>query len=162
MDRLFKNLSTGRWHLAKLLSPIERALVTDAVQEAEKSTSAQIKVVVETSLHFMDVVRGQTARERALEVFGVERVWDTTYNNGVLLYLLIAERDAEIVADRGFNDKVSPTEWQQVCHTLEQAAKSGGLATAIIAAVEQIGEMARKVFPSTGHENELGDEVRVR
>jgi uncharacterized membrane protein len=80
----------------------------------------------------------------------------------VLLYLLIAERDAEIVADRGFNDTVSDAAWQQVCQTLEEAAKRGGLASAIIAAVEQIGTMARKVFPSTGHENELGDEVGVR
>jgi uncharacterized membrane protein len=161
MDRLFKNLATGRWHLAKALSSVERALITDAVQEAETTTSAQIKVVVEASLHSMDIIRGQTARDRALEVFGSERVWDTTHNNGILLYLLLAERDAEIVADRGFNGKVSPHEWQEVCRVLEVEAKRTGLANAIISAVAQIGEMARKVFPSTGHDNELGDDVRV-
>jgi uncharacterized membrane protein len=109
----------------------------------------------------MDIVRGQTARDRALEVFGAERVWDTTHNNGILLYLLLAERDAEVVADRGFNGKIAPHQWQEVCRVLELEASRGGLANAIISAVTQIGDLAKQVFPSTVHENELGDAVKL-
>ena len=161
MGRLLQNLSTGRWHLARTISANEQLEIARAVQLAEKKTSAQIKVVIEASMHFVDVIRGQTARDRALEVFGVERVWDTTHNNGILLYLLLSERDAEIVVDRGFNDKVAATHWQEVCSALETDVRSGGLGQAVRHAIEAIGRIAEQAFPSTGHTNELSDDVRL-
>lgn len=162
MQRLIQNLTTGTWHLKRALSPSEREAITEAVRKVEKNTSAQIKVVVESSLHMMDVIRGQTARERALEVFGLERVWDTSNNNGILLYLLLAEHDAEIVVDRGFNDKVDSSAWKAVCSVLESENTRSSFAQAVCAAVQEIGRVAHSVFPSTAHPNELPDEVHVR
>jgi len=139
----------------------EQLAISQAVHAAERHTSAQIKVVIEASMHFVDVIRGQTARERALEVFGVERVWDTHHNNGILLYLLLAERDAEIVVDRGFNEKVPTSTWQEVCATLEADVRNGSLGHAVLNAVRAIGVIAHEAFPSTGHTNELSDEVKL-
>jgi uncharacterized membrane protein len=161
MGRLLQNLSTGRWHLAKIVSANEQLEIARAVQAAEKATSAQIKVVIEASMHFIDVIRGQTARDRALEVFGVERVWDTSHNNGILLYLLLSERDAEIVVDRGFNEKVAAAQWQEVCSALEADARAGGLGQAVRNAIAAIGRIAEQAFPSRGHTNELSDDVRL-
>ncbi len=145
----------------RIIAANEQLAITQAVHAAEKHTSAQIKVVIEASMHFVDVIRGQTARERALEVFGVERVWDTHHNNGILLYLLLSERDAEIIADRGFNEKVPASRWQGVCSTLEADVRNGSLGHAVLNAVHAIGAIAHEVFPSTGHSNELPDEVKL-
>lgn len=167
MRRLIQNLTTGSWHLRRALKQRDQESITEAVRGAERSTSAQIKVVVEASLHMMDVMRGQTARERALEVFGLERVWDTSHNNGILLYILIAEHDAEIVVDRGFNDRVDARTWQAVCELLESEKSRSSLGHAVCVAVEQLGQIAQSIFPPTGesapdHVNEITDGVRVR
>jgi uncharacterized membrane protein len=162
MRRVIQNLTTGTWHLNRALSAAEREAITEAVRAAEKTTSAQIKVVVESSLHTMDVIRGQTARERALEVFGLERIWDTSNNNGILLYLLLSEHDAEIVVDRGFNDTVDTETWKAVCKVLESEHARSSFGRAVCAAVQEIGTIARSIFPSTAHPNEISDDVRVR
>jgi uncharacterized membrane protein len=162
MERLLKNLMTGRWHLRRLLSPVDAATITEAVSAAERTTSAQIKVVIEASLDLSPLLRGQTARERALEVFGVERVWDTAANNGILLYILVSERDAEIVVDRGFNGAVAPDEWLELCSGLTSEIKTQGFVSAVLHGIERISAMATRVFPSTDHVNELSDDVRIR
>jgi uncharacterized membrane protein len=110
----------------------------------------------------MDVIHGQTARERALEVFGLERIWDTTHNNGILLYLLLAEHDAEIVVDRGFNSKIDTHTWKSVCDVLESENARSSFGRAVCAAVEELGKIAESVFPSTDHPNEISDDVRAR
>ncbi len=162
MGRLLKNLMTGRWHLRRLLSPLDAATITEAVRVAERTTSAQIKVVIEASLDLSPLLRGQTARERALEVFGVERVWDTAANNGILLYILVAERDAEIVVDRGFNPSVTAAAWEELCSHLTGDIQNEGLVPAVVRTVERIGAIATGVFPSTEHVNELSDDVKIR
>jgi uncharacterized membrane protein len=162
MKRLLQNLTTGRWHLRRLMSQTGAAVITEAVTRAEQTTSAQIKVVIEAALDLGPLCRGQTARERALEVFGLERVWDTSANNGILLYLLVSERDAEIVADRGLNGLVTPEQWSNLCDELTRGIPKDGFVPTIVRAVEQIGTLASKVCPSSRHDNELSDQVLVR
>lgn len=160
--RLLANLFTGAWHARRALNRSERDAITAAVKSAETGTAAQIRVVVEPALNISDVWRGQGSKERALEVFGLERVWDTRENSGVLLYILLSEREAQIVADRGFNERVTPEEWRKVCQTIENAAPKLGLAAALEDAVNQIGVLAREHLPAdTQSDNELGDDVRV-
>jgi uncharacterized membrane protein len=161
LKRLIANLFTGSWHAHRALNKESCDRVTAAVSEAEKTTSAQIKVVVEASLHITDILRGQTARDRALEVFGLERIWDTSENNGILLYLLLAERDAEIVVDRGLHLKVDPDSWKKVCSLIENRASTQGLADALIEAVYALGEVARAHFHPRPGPNEIPDNVRV-
>lgn len=162
MKRFFQNLTTGTWHLRRHLGPEGAARIAEAVRVAEQTTSAQIKVVIEAALDLAPLLRGQTARDRALEVFGHERVWDTSSNNGILLYLLVAERDAEIVADRGFNGVVTEGEWGAICDTLSREVLANDFVTGMERAVELIGSVATRVFPSMGHTNEISDTVSVR
>jgi uncharacterized membrane protein len=162
VKRLLQNLTTGKWHVRRLLARTGAAAITEAVRTAEQATSAQIRVVVEAALDTAPLLRGQTARERALEVFGLDRVWDTSENNGILLYLLVAERDAEIVADRGFNNVVRPEEWESLCEALTHEIGRDGFVPAIVQAVERIGAVASRTFPATGYGNELRDELLVR
>ncbi|MFO0416431.1 MAG: TPM domain-containing protein [Pseudomonadota bacterium] len=162
MGRYLNNLVTGRWHARRLVKPGDELKIEEVVTEVERATSAEIKVVVEIALGFSDLRAKRTARERALEVFGLERMWDTDANNGVLLYLLIAERDAEIVADRGFNNLVTERQWRDICEKLEQDVAAIGFVPAVIATVRRIGELASAAYPAIDDRNQISNEVKIR
>jgi uncharacterized membrane protein len=98
------------------------------------------------------------ARERAIQVFSELGVWDTERNNGVLLYLLLAERDVEIVADRGFNGKVTAAEWEEVCRRMESWLREGRHPEAVIAGIDAISRIVARHFPPSARgRNELPD-----
>jgi uncharacterized membrane protein len=98
------------------------------------------------------------ARERALEVFGQLRVWDTERNNGVLIYLLMADRDVEIVADRGLNGLVQAAEWETVCQAMEADFRRGAYEAGVRQGVKAIGELLARHFPPpANNRNELPD-----
>lgn len=166
MVRTFKrallHATTGRYHVRRLIPERERTRITKAVTDLEKRTSAELRVVVEASLDLFSLVRDCSARHRAEAIFARERIWDTHHNNGVLLYLLVAERDAEIVADRGLNDKVSVDEWAAVCRGLEYEVKKVGFVPALIATIESIAVLLERAFPGGAGAGELSDEVIVR
>ncbi len=162
MRRLFSHAVTGRWHVSKMLSNGGANDITRAVREAERGHSGQIKVVIEGTPGVFHVLKNRTARDRAVDVFAAERVWDTNHNNGVLLYLMLAERDAEIVADRGLNGRVSPEQWQEVCANLERDVRAHGFSRAVCSAVSAIGARLREHFPSDENANELPDDVVIR
>jgi uncharacterized membrane protein len=162
MNRYISNLVTGRWHARRLVERGDEAQIEAVVDEVERLTSAEIKVFVEVALGLSDLRAGHTARERALEVFGLERVWDTEDNNGVLLYLLIAERRAEIVADRGFNGVTNEPEWHDICDNLERDVASIGFVPAVVAAVRRIGDLVSKVFPAVDDRNQIPNDVKIR
>jgi uncharacterized membrane protein len=162
LKRMLLNATTGRYHVQALIPKSERERISAAIAELEKRTSAEVRVVVEASLDMRSILRGCSARFRAEQVFSEERIWDTEHNNGVLLYLLVAERDAEIVADRGLNGKVSSSEWAQVCGGLEQNVKSVGFVPALLVAIEAIAALLERAFPGEEGGAELSDEVVVR
>lgn len=162
MRRLFNHALTGRWHVSRMLSRGASRDITHAIREAERGHSGQIRVVIEGTPGVAHVLKGRTARDRAVDVFAMERVWDTTHNNGVLLYLMLAERDAEIVADRGLNGRVSPEQWQEVCANLERDVRAHGFSRAVCSAVFAIGARLRGHFPSDESANELPDDVVIR
>jgi len=145
--------SVARAFPASSLSRIEKA-----IQESEKHHGGQIRFAVEAALHPAQLWRGLSARARAVEVFSALGVWDTERNNGVLLYLLLADRDVEIVADRGFNGKVAPAEWERVCRDMESALGEGRHADAVIAGIESLTRIVARHFPPAGGgRNELPD-----
>jgi uncharacterized membrane protein len=145
-----------------MLSSGASQAITDAVREAERGHSGQIRVVIEATPGIAHVLKRRTARHRAIDIFTFERVWDTRYNNGVLLYLMVANRDAEIVADRGLNGKVSPDQWHEICVALDRNVEGHGFTHAICVAVSSIGRHLREHFPSDGGDNELPDDAVIR
>ena len=152
-------------HLRALPGAVARAFPNDALQRIEKTVreserlhDGEVRFAVEAALDPAQLWRGVSARERAIAVFSELGVWDTERNNGVLLYLLLAERDVEIVADRGFNGKVAGAEWENVCRRMEKALREGRAADAVVEGIEAISKLvARHYPPAPGGRNELPD-----
>jgi uncharacterized membrane protein len=136
--------------------------IEQAIRESEKHHAGQIRFAVEAALHPVHLWRRTSARHRAIDVFSELGVWDTEHNNGVLLYLLLADRDVEIVADRGFNGKVPREEWEHVCRAMEKAFAEGRHAEAVLGAVEAVSRIIARHFPPhPGGRNELPDRPAV-
>ena len=130
------------------------------VKASERHHSGEIRVCVEAGLPLSYLWRNATARERAVTMFGKLRVWDTDQNNGVLIYLLLAEHQIEIVADRGLNAQVSPAQWARLLHGMSGAFKAGRFEAGLIAAVEAIDALLLAHFAVSAelvNRNELPD-----
>ena len=118
----------------------------------------QVRFVVEASLPLPSVLRRESPRDRALEVFGRLRIWDTEHNCGVLVYLLLADKAVEIVADRGIHRPVGDELWQTICRRMEAAYRAGKFEDGAVAGVEAISALLTQHFPrSAPGTNELPD-----
>lgn len=124
-----------------------------AVQENERLHLGQIRFAVESALSWPQLLRGTTPRERALEVFSQLRVWDTAGNNGVLIYLLLADHDVEIVADRA----VAKADWESVCRAMEEHFRGGRFREGALAGIEAAGTILARLAPGSAANNELPD-----
>jgi uncharacterized membrane protein len=114
--------------------------------------------VVEGALDGAPLFRGQPARERALDVFSQLRIWDTEDNNGVLIYLLLADRDVEIVADRGIHARVGAAGWEAICNEMETDFRAGDFARGAIRGIDAVSRHLAAHFPKRGGgKNELPD-----
>jgi uncharacterized membrane protein len=135
----------------------------DATQKAiatgEARHRGQVCFAIEGALPFGELLRGRNARERAHELFAHLRVWDTEHNSGVLIYVLIADRAIEIVADRGIASRVAEPEWLAVCAQLRERFAAGDFQSGAIAAVEAVNAILARHFPGAGRPvaNELPD-----
>lgn len=122
-----------------------------AIHESETGHSGEIRFVIENSLPGIQVLRGMSGRERAIEMFSNLRVWDTEHNSGVLVYLLLADHDIEIVADRGIAARVDHAAWEAVAQTMEAAFRQGDFERGALEGVRQISELLAQNFPPSGH-----------
>ena len=113
--RFFHHLATDHGSVRRAFPKASLARIEAAIAEGEKRHRGQLRFAVEPALPLARVLRGVAPRERALEVFGDLRIWDTEENCGVLVYLLLADRDVEIVADRGIHGHVGTAAWEAVC-----------------------------------------------
>jgi len=156
--RLCRHLFETRWLARRRFAPAVLDRVEAAVAAAETAHCGELRIVIETDLDAWSIVRGKTPRQRALEVFAGYRVWDTERNNGVLVYVLLADRAVEIVADRGFNGLVAPAEWAAACHAMEAEFRGGRWEQGALAGVEAAARLLARHFPGTGKMgNELPD-----
>lgn len=144
--------AVARRYPAAAMSAIERAIATSETQH-----SGEVRFAVEPALETAALLAGQSARERAIEVFSLLRLWDTEQRNGVLIYLLLAERDIEIVADRGLN-AVKAEEWEAICRRMEAALRRGEFETGVLEGLQAVsGVLARHFPPRPRDRNELPD-----
>jgi uncharacterized membrane protein len=162
-SRLAAHLGTGVVTRQRLFPAATLRRIQQAVAEAERGHSGEIRFAVETALPAARVWRGVSARERAVELFGELRIWDTEHNNGVLVYLLLADRDVEIIADRGIDARVGATGWEAVCRAMEQRFRGGEFEAGAIAGVQAVGDLLRRHYPVAGDTpNELLDTPVLR
>jgi uncharacterized membrane protein len=115
IKRIGKHLIAHRWRLRRIFPRAVLANIEQAIKASEATHSGQIRFVVEGALDGAPLFRNQSAKARALDIFSQLRIWDTAHNNGVLIYLLLADRDFEIVADRGIDTKVGAAGWEKIC-----------------------------------------------
>jgi uncharacterized membrane protein len=133
------------------------AAIAQAIAKSEREHGGEIRFAVEPALDTRPLLAGQSARERALEVFSLLRLWDTDERNGVLIYLLLADRDIEIVADRGLN-VVQAAEWEAICKSMEQALRRGEFREGVMDGVHAVSGLLARHFPRrAGDRNELPD-----
>jgi uncharacterized membrane protein len=130
-----------------------------AIARNEQRHDGELRFVIEASMPLTRLLRRQSPRSRALELFSQFRVWDTEHNSGVLIYVLLADRHVEIVADRGIHAKVEDGTWEGVCAAMQQAFAAGRFEQGAIAGIEAISDLLARHFPrAAGKANELPDE----
>lgn len=126
--------------------------IEQAIVAGEAMHRGQVGVAIEAALPLVRVLRKLSPRERALEVFGSLRVWDTEENNGVLLYLLLADRDVEIVADRAIHRKVGEGAWEAICKRMERSFRDGRYVDGVEAGIREISALLAEHFPGGGRD----------
>ena len=137
--------------------------IEDAIAAGERRHEGQVRFAVEASLPLGQILRGLEPRARALELFGRLGVWDTEHNSGVLIYVLLAERAIEIVADRGIAARVAPAEWQRICERMRERFAMREYQAGALEAIEAVSAILANHFPagSMPRTNELPDEPVV-
>jgi uncharacterized membrane protein len=163
--RLFRHLVETRWAMRRRFTPAVLDEIERAVHAGEARHRGEIRVVVETDLDAWSILEGTTPRQRALEVFATHGVWDTEENNGVLIYVLFADRDMEIVADRGYAGRVAPADWEAVCQAMEREFRAANWAQGVRVGIESVSAIVERCFPRRdgggddrgGDRNELPD-----
>ncbi len=144
----------------RVLGPVALQRIEERVRASELQHSGEIRVCVEAGLPFGYLWRDLDARDRAITLFGKLRVWDTEHNNGVLIYLLLAEHRIEIVADRGLDRHVGAARWQAIVDGMGDAFRERRFEEGLAAAVDAVDALLREHFPlapGQTNPNELPD-----
>ena len=156
--RIMRHLSTGRAAVRRVFPTRTLDAIERAINATEAQHSGQIRFAVEAALELTPLLAEQSAHERAVDVFSQLRVWDTEHNNGVLIYLLLADRDVEIVADRGIHAKLGQHVWETICHEMEAAFRNGKFEEGVLAGIRSVGQHLAHHYPHAGEKiNELPD-----
>ena len=162
IGRIARHLLEHHWRARRVFTPRVLARIEEAIQAGERAHSGQLRFVVEGALDGAPLFHNQTARQRALDIFSRLRIWDTAHNNGVLIYLLLADRNVEIIADRGIDAKVSASGWENICRDMEADFAQGRFETGAVKGIEAVSRELAKYFPPNGtHPNELPDKPIV-
>ena len=156
--RIGRHLLANRARVRQAFPAASLKKIGAAIAASEAGHAGQIRFVVEGALDGGPLFRQQSARARALDVFSQLRVWDTEHNNGVLIYLLLADRDVEIVADRGIDRHVGNAGWETICRAIEQAFGRGDYEAGALAGIGAVTKHLAAHFPREGaSRNELPD-----
>ena len=142
-------LGTRRRFSTDVLVAIEAAIAA-----VESRTSGEIRFAVETALDIADLRQDKPPRERAQEVFSELGAWDTELRNGVLIYVLMADHDVEIVADRGAAERIAREDWESACRLMEGHFRAGRFQEGAVAGVDAVGALLARHFPARSVERD--------
>ncbi|WPQ64857.1 TPM domain-containing protein [Chitinophaga sancti] len=140
----------------ELLTEAEKQQLVQAIRNAERMTSGEIRVFVESRCKFVDPI------DRAQEIFiqlGLEK---TRFRNGVLLYFALKDKQYAIAGDKGIHEKVGKDFWKEKTKSMLAHFAKNQVVTGIEACIGEIGEALCKHFPHEGDDiNELPDDIVV-
>ena len=163
--RILKHRLQDETDIARALGPAALARLQTRVAASEVKHSGEIRLCVEAGLPLSYLWRRATPRQRAVALFGKLRVWDTEHNNGVLIYLLLAEHAIEVVADRGISRHVPQATWDMLVAGLRTELHAGRFEEGLARAVDTVDTLLRRHFPLSAEEanpNELPDRADLR
>ena len=157
--RWLRHLFLDHLALARAFPRATLAVIERAVTGQETRHRGELRVVIEGGLPLAALFAGRSARERALEHFARLRVWDTEDNAGVLIYLLLADRRVEIVADRGIHARVGETAWETICGEMQREFAAGRFEAGMLTGLAAVSDLLAQHFPATpgDNPNELPD-----
>lgn len=159
IKRIVRHLLMTQGQVSRAFPRRTLTAIEQVIQASEATHDGEIRFAVEGGLDGWPLFKGQSPRERAIEVFSQLRVWDTEHNNGLLIYLLLADRAVEIVADRGIHAKVGEPAWSQVCRQMEAAFRQSDFEGGVVSGVQAVTEHLVTHFPAEGRGgNELPDQ----
>ncbi|MBW8778156.1 MAG: TPM domain-containing protein [Burkholderiales bacterium] len=157
IQRILRHLLTTSGDVARAFPVSTLNVIEAAIEASEAQHAGEVRFVVEGALDGTPLFKEQSPKDRAMEVFGRLRVWDTEHNNGLLIYLLLADRAVEIVADRGIHAKVGADAWRQVCWRMETAFKQSNFEAGVVEGVQAVTQHLVQHFPADVGVNELPD-----
>ena len=156
--RALRHLMAPPWQVRRAFPRPTLEAIEAAIGASERRHRGEIRFAVEGALEFLPVASGLTARDRALELFSVLKVWDTEENTGVLIYVQLVERDIEVVADRGISRLIPQDGWDGICRRMEEAFRAGRFEAGVIAGIAEVSDLLARHFPAgTANLDELPD-----
>lgn len=156
--RLFRHLCLEDWALRRAFPDAVLDRITAVIGEEERRHSGELRFAVEGGLSPGRVLKRQTAHDRAIELFSALRVWDTDRNNGVLIYVLLADRTVEIVADRGIHAIAGAAAWERICADMQRQFAQGAWEAGAVSGLKSVSGLLATHFPADGaNPNELPD-----
>lgn len=164
LARWLKHWLTTPRRVHRVLPPVALQRIQAAIAHTEASHAGEIRFAIEASLPWSYLRRNAPARQRAAMLFAKLRVWDTEANNGVLLYVDLADHAIEIVADRGIARHVPRHEWEAACNLVRSHFRRGEYEAGVIAGIETIGKLLAQHFPlapGQSNPNEVSDKPVV-
>ncbi len=162
IKRFLRHLATTQGQVNRAFPHAALNAIEHAIKTSETTHAGEVRFVVEGSLDGAPLFDGQTAKERALALFSQLRIWDTEHNTGVLIYLLLADRAVEIVADRGIHAKAGPRTWVAICHEMEAAFKAAKFEDGAVGGIRAVTRQLVEHFPAGARNaNELPDKPLV-
>jgi uncharacterized membrane protein len=147
LARIWAHLSHDSRLARRIFPDAALSRIEQAVAEGERRHGAEVRVAIEASVPWHRTIRSFSPRERALEVFSEQRVWDTEANNGVLLYLLLADQAIVVVAARAATAALGGDTMQRVCERIRQGFRDHRHEEGVLAALEMLNEGLAKAFP---------------
>lgn len=156
--RTAKHLFAPHWIVARAFPRAALDSIEAAIRASETTHDGELRFAVEAGLHPLALLRGQSSRQRADEVFSSLRVWDTEDNSGVLIYVQLVDRRIEIVADRGISAQVPQPEWDAICRRIERAYRNRDFEPGTLTGIREVTALLAAHFPPSGaNPNELPD-----
>lgn len=147
MKRLLSHLGSDFWTVRSAFPKATLNAIEATIAEQEKRHDGEVRFVVEAALPLTDLWARTSARDRAIELFSRLRVWDTEHNSGVLIYLLLADKRVEIVADRGIHARVGVQAWESICAEMQRAFREGRFEQGARIGIEAISDLLALHFP---------------
>lgn len=147
VKRFLRHLVTDRWVARAAFPPRTMAAIEACVAREETRHDGEVCFAVEAALPLRALFTDAAPRDRAIEVFSGMRIWDTEQNAGVLIYVLLADRQVEIIADRGIHSRVGATAWEAICGAMQRAFAERRFEEGAIVGVRAISDLLATHFP---------------